>query len=246
VLSALPVAASVPGMRLLLPIGVGAAPLVAAAFERRALATGLRRPVLGLWLLAQLVLSGLALPATLAPSGMLTELLERMERSLPADEAVAGQTLVIVNAPVDVAASYVQVMREYRGAPRPRHLHWLATASSALEVARVDAHTLRLTLADGLLATRPERHYRGLQVPLVPGDPIVLETFTVTPGPLNAHGRPGGAQFRFASPLEAPGLRFVQYRDGRYEPFALPAVGQSVQLPAQTLVELLAARMAAR
>jgi len=242
-LSAALVSASVPGSRLLLPVSVGAAPLIASAFERREGARGLRGLLLGLVLLSHLVFAPLGLPGSTTPFALLGKLTERADASLPGGDALTGKTLVIVNAPVDVMVSFLQVMREYRGAPRPAHLHWLATASSELEVRRDDARTLSVVPAAGLLATRPERHYRGSQHPLVSGQPIALTAFTVTPGPPGANGQPASAQFRFNQPLESPELLFVQFRDGAYRPFRLPAVGARVTLPAQDFVQLLWAQM---
>jgi hypothetical protein len=47
---------------------------------------------------------------------------------------------------------------------------------------------------------------------------------------LTGDGRPAEVAFRFEVPLEDGSLRWLCYRDGRFVPFALPAVGQSVEL----------------
>ena len=46
------------------------------------------------------------------------------------------------------------------------------------------------------------------------------------------NGRPAEVAFHFALKLENPLFRWMQWQDGAYVPFALPAVRDTVTLPA--------------
>lgn len=48
-------------------------------------------------------------------------------------------------------------------------------------------------------------------------------------------GRPAEAVFHFAAALEDPSLRWLQWENGVYVPFVLPAVGETLTLPAVTV-----------
>ena len=52
---------------------------------------------------------------------------------------------------------------------------------------------------------------------------------------LTDDGRPAEAAFHFAMNLEAPLFRWLSWKDGAYAPFVLPAVGETVTLPAATV-----------
>ena len=47
---------------------------------------------------------------------------------------------------------------------------------------------------------------------------------------LTADGRSAETTFRFAVPLEAPSLRWLQWKAGVFVPFTLPAIGQEIEL----------------
>ena len=72
---------------------------------------------------------------------------------------------------------------------------------------------------------------RGPDQPLTRGQQIELDGMTVKITEIGAEQRPTEAVFRFDVPLEDGSLRWLQWRDGRYEPFIPPPVGQSVTLP---------------
>ena len=98
--------------------------------------------------------------------------------------------MIVLNAPVDLLVSYLQVAREARGVPRPAQFYWLATASSELRIERVDDRTLRVQPAKGFLLTAPERHYRADPRALQPGTEVALSQMTVRVTAQTADGRP--------------------------------------------------------
>jgi hypothetical protein len=252
VLSACAVAASVPGERLLLVPGVGGAALIArmihallpranadAGASTVAQRTRWLRVPLGALIALHLAAAPLALPLRAASMELLGSALERADRSLPEGPAIEGQTVVVLNAPVDVMVSYVQVAREARGAARPAHLHWLATASSQIAIERIDEHTLRVQPERGFLYSAPERHYRADAAELAPGVTRTLSEMTVRIVASTHDRRPGAAEFRFREPLDSARLRFVQFSDGQFVPAALPSRGRRVSYPREDLFAIL-------
>ncbi len=67
------------------------------------------------------------------------------------------------------------------------------------------------------------------------GEKISLLGVTVEITALTDDGRPAEAAFRFAMTLESPLFRWMQWANGVYAPFVLPAVGETVTLPVATV-----------
>jgi len=63
------------------------------------------------------------------------------------------------------------------------------------------------------------------------GEKVELAAATIEITALTPDGRPAEATFRFRVPLEDPSLRWFQCTRGDFEPFAPPAIGQTVRLP---------------
>jgi hypothetical protein len=243
-LSACPVAASVPGERLLLVVGFGGAGLVARlllALHDRYRA-GERRVA---WHAAALLLGGVhlvlapvSLPGRAWSMDLFGRVLDHGERSVPAEPDVSDKTIVIVNAPFDVMASYVQPARAARGAPRPAHLYWLASASSEMEVRTVSDHTLSVRLRDGWLRTPLERHYRGRVGNLRPGATVALATMSARIVRATPRGHPAQVEFDFRPNLRSARHVFLAWRDGRYQRFDPPAPGASVRFPREDFFQV--------
>jgi hypothetical protein len=157
------------------------------------------------------------------------DVIERADAAIPKTPDIRDQTVVIVNAPFDLLVSYLQLKREAQRVPRPRHLYWLASASSPLTLQTRDASTLRMRPARGFLLTPPERHYRGDPTTLLPGTRIALSEMTVEVLTQTPDQRPAAADFHFAAPLDAPRYRFLRWADGRLVPFTPPPPGGSAQ-----------------
>ena len=71
--------------------------------------------------------------------------------------------------------------------------------------------------------------------PMTVGQRIGLIGVTVEITALTDDGRPAEAAFHFLTKLENPLFRWLQWQDDGYAPFDLPAVGQTVTLPAITI-----------
>jgi hypothetical protein len=234
-LSAIPVSASFPSDRLLFFVGLGFMALLARLFcaelERRERGTLRRSAVFGFALL-HLVIAPLLLPLRAGQMQVLGSLLDRANASIPRSSGVERRSVVLLGPPADIFASYIQPARAYSGVPRPEHLYWLASASSALEVQRTSENRLLVRPAEGFLFAPLEEHYRGAVRSLPTGSEVALARMTARVTASMADGRPREVEFTFREPLESDSYVFMSWEEGRYVPFSLP-LGGRVTLPAR-------------
>jgi hypothetical protein len=234
-LSAIPVSASFPSDRLLFFVGLGFMALLArlfdAALEGRE-PGALRRLAVRGFALLHLVVAPLLLPLRAGQMQVLGSLLDQANASIPSPSGVERRTVVLLGPPADVFASYIQPARAWSGVPRPEHLYWLASASSALDVHRTSEHRLRVRPAEGFLFAPLEQHYRGAVRSLPIGSEVALSRMTARVTASMADGRPREVEFTFREPLESDSYVFMSWEGGRYVPFTLP-VGRRVTLPAR-------------
>jgi hypothetical protein len=239
-LSAIPVCATFPMDRLLTFVGIGAFGLIAqilrAVFDpasRQTVPLRFRKPafVLGLFLIVvHGVIAPIALPfRTGNPLGP-RSLMESFEVKTPLPPAVQEQSLVIVNAPSALHACSLPIQRGLNGLPMPRYTRVLASGMPSVRIHRPNANVLVVRPEKGYLDWIADRLFRSEQHPLSVGEKVELAGMTVEIAVLTADGRPAEAAFRFAVPLEDASLRWLCYRDKAFEPFALPAVGESVEI----------------
>jgi hypothetical protein len=162
---------------------------------------------------------------------------EMADSTIPRTPDIASKTLVLVNPPNDLFYVFVPASRMVRGIPFPAHTRGLAPVSAAMDVTRVDAHSLRIRPAEGYLGHEPERMIRSLDKPFAAGDVIALPGMTATVTEATADHRPAEALFRFDVTLEDPSLVWLYWtrdgwtRDG-YAPWVPPPIGVTEHLPA--------------
>jgi hypothetical protein len=224
VLAALPVCATFPADRLLTFIGVGGMGLVALLITERA--TGLARVGVVTLIAFHLVL---APPLQLLRSrSMVTvgDALRRSNASLPTTE----RTIIALNTPTDALAGYLLLLRAWQHQPLPAHFWWLYAGPAALDVTRVDEHTLELKPVNGFITSNAERMLRAR--PFAAGDRVELGLLTLEVTQVTTDGRPLVLVAQLASSFEQ--VTWVSWRDGEgYVPFEPPAPGQTVRI-AQT------------
>ncbi|HOW71451.1 MAG TPA: hypothetical protein PKY77_12680 [Phycisphaerae bacterium] len=241
-LSVLPACAAFPMDRMLVWIGIGTMALAAQFLVR--VGDAIRGPaddafrrsparVLG-WLLvaAHLIIAPLIMPIRAAwfmgPPG----LLDQLRPAEPMDPSITGQTLIVVNPPEALVLMESVLKWSADGQPLPRRLRALTSSRlQPVEVQRLDEQTLTLRPKAGFLNGLADPLVRGPDRPLAVGQRIELSGMTVEITQLGPDQRPTEALFRFHVPLEDKSLRWLQWRDGRFETFIPPPVGRKVRLP---------------
>lgn len=261
-LSIVPVCATFPSNRLLLFVGVGAMGLLARAWldVRRRLASSPRgerrgrwhRRVMAGWLSMHLLLAPCLLWAAVGQQRAFFEIFDRAVASLPSDQDLQGQELVLVNAPSAFVVGYGFLTWATQGHAMPSRIRLLVASIHSVEVQRPDEHSLIVRPTGGLLLPPGDGSHLGLDLapfdnryffqlldllfrdhepPFRLGERVRLggldiEVIEVT------DGRAAAMRFRFASPLEEVTRRWMSWQGDRFVPFELPAVGQEIIVPA--------------
>lgn len=259
-LALLPVCGTFASNRLLIFVGLGGMGLLAQylAWLRapEAWRRWRHRVVFTVLILVHVALAPLASVSALEHLASLGRMYGLMADTLPADPALRRQRLVVVNPPSALSAMYAFLIHAIAGRPLPERGLLLTPSVYAVEVQRVDAHTLAVRPQGGLLL--PPGHapaddgaapvldvryafqqldhvFRDPARRFVRGETITLTGVRIEITELGAHGRPVEIRFRFDQPLESPSLRWIAWTDAGYAPFEPPAVGQTVTLPAPAL-----------
>ncbi|MET0343643.1 MAG: hypothetical protein ABW252_21705 [Polyangiales bacterium] len=236
-LSSIPVCAGPIDDRLLLGPGIGFGALLAQLFVEVYEGTYPRagkpvRLLVGALAALHLILAPLMLPLRAAAIDTFETYMQRADAGIPRDPSIRTQSVVAINPPVDLFAMYFPCFREAHGVPRPKYLRWLANGVEPLDITRLDAHTLRVRPEHGFLVNSTQLMLRGRGNPMHLGEKVVLSDATFTVTELTDDKRPAEVEVRFVAPLESPSLRFVRWEGQSYVPFELPAVGQTVHVPA--------------
>lgn len=182
--------------------------------------------------------------------------LTRADDSLPSDLAARFQTVLLVSSPTYASFAYSALTRLLNGRPYLSRTLVLGSGTRPIELHRPDERTLRLRPAGGFLAAtgalRPGHEVEQLlfdqrrailaldwlyrdSTPMTPGRQINLLGATAEITAVTDDGRPAEVAFRFATKLESRLFRWMRWDDGAYVPFTLPAVGQTITLPAATI-----------
>ncbi|MGO9923138.1 MAG: hypothetical protein ACLQIB_51630 [Isosphaeraceae bacterium] len=239
-LAAIPVCATLPMARLLTFVGIGAFGLL-AQYWAFVFGDDVGAPSKAIWRVPASVLAWLfvAVHAVCAPIALPFQAgnpvgprwaEQRLYVQTPLGSSVGDRTVVVVNAPSPVHASYLVARQELSGRPVPRHTRVLAPATPSVTIRRVDERTLAIRPQGGYLRFVLDEVFRSERRPLALGKRIMLTGMTVTITALTADGRPDEATFQFDVPLESPSLLWLCFRSGGFEPFTPPAVGREIEI----------------
>jgi hypothetical protein len=240
IFATIPVCATFPMDRLLTFVGIGAFGLLAQfwefVFDRSRGAPQSRwwrMPAQAMaWYLVvvQAILSPLAFPVRAANPVGPRWVHERLLVRTPLGPSIGEKTLVIVNAPSPIQASYIFFLQLLSGAPVPPHTRVLAPAVPAVTIRRVDEHTLEIRPKRGYLNLALDRVFRNERRPMSQGQEMKLTGMTARVTAVTADGRPAVATFRFDEPLESPSFVWLCYRGRGYEPFVPPPIGEEARI----------------
>lgn len=202
------------------------------------------------------IVAPLLLPFMVLSPRSFSAIMERPAASVPRDEAVADQTVVVVQSVSAFASTYSFLVSALKEGPAPRRVYVLASGIYPTQVQRVSERTLSIRPAGGFYA-RPgsappsvapppwispvyyaqilDELFRAEEFPLEVGDVIELDGLRVRITELTERGNPAEAAFGFDVPLEDGSLRWLIWKGGVYAPYTPPPVGETHHVPAPTL-----------
>ena len=146
------------------------------------------------------------------------------------DESVESQIVVVVNAPSVFHARHIAMMRSFNGQPLPRCVNFLSPSATAVTLTRHDERTLELRADSGYLVVPLDQLFRAQHHPMRQGTVVDVTGMRVRITDATQRGRPLAVEFTFQVPLEDPSLRWLCWRDGTYQSFQPPAVGQTQRI----------------
>ena len=257
VFSVVPICATMASSRNMLFLGIGAMGLV-AHFAGVILGRENWLPKWRLWrgaawvfcatlLLVHVV--GAAAGRAFMPK-LISGLVSRFERiyRIELPEGSENQDIVVVNAPCPLFLMVLPADNALEGQPVPRSIRNLAPAFVGLEMARVDERSILLRARRGSLFFCEQREdiimhpvyylqefntiFRDVRHPLRVGDKAELRRMTAEVRRVGDDGMPTEVLFRFAVSLDDESLRWVRWdwKQGRFLPFAVPAVAEESYL----------------
>lgn len=252
-LALLPMAATIPSDRLLLFVGLGFTALLARALRLR-LAGVAETPRAAKSLVATCflplvflaihgVVAPLLLPFRAAQMGRMARAEQQALQDLRAQAGPLGKTVIILNAPSVVLASYSLAQLKTEGLPTSPRLHVLSAADSAVVVTRTGPLELSMRAERGFLRTNLERLYRAIPASLGTQGPVELPQLKAEVAESFADGHPRVVRFTLEGRLTD--YVFVCWKEGRFSGCPLPAAGQQLHLPTDDLGRVLFATAAA-
>jgi hypothetical protein len=218
----------------------------------------LRFPILAsFWVLVaiHMVIAPLALAATTPKLVIFRQFMERAAGSLPSDPTVADHTALVVNAPSAFITVYAPLMQALEGRATPSRTLTLGSGIYPMTISRPGAKVLTIRPAGGYLASRgsPQPSHEDSQpafdplyfhqmldqlyrdsTPMHGADQITYGGCIVKINQVTEDGRPHEVSFFFATDLDDPSLRWLQWKDSAYAPFEPPEIGETVVLAAVT------------
>jgi hypothetical protein len=251
-LALLPMAATIPSDRLLLFVGLGFMALLARAFRLRLAGVAETpraansRVVACVLPLVFLALHGavapLLLPFRAAQMGRMARAEQQAVQDLRAQAGPLGKTVVILNAPSVVLASYAQAQLKTQGLPTIAKLYVLSAADSTVVVTRTGPSELSMRAERGFLRTHLERLYRAMPASLAVRGRVELAQLSAEVTEWLADGHPRAVRFTLNRQLSD--YAFVCWTEGKFRGCPLPAAGEQLRLPAQDLGRVLFATKA--
>jgi hypothetical protein len=233
-LAAIPVCATFPGDRLLLFVGLGGMGLVAQLFgcvEGKAAWTAVIY-----FTICHLVIGPALLLYRTRTVSQLTAQIALGDDTIPRTPDVVDKTVVIVNPPDDLYCAFIPIMRTALGVPRPARFRVLASSTSAEDVTRIDANTVRIHPATGFLEHDWSKLLRDPARPLKQGDVIHLAGLTITIADLTPDGRPSDVLFHFDVPVDDPSLLWLAWSQNGYTPWKPPPIDATAHLEAHDFI----------
>lgn len=250
-LSVIPISATFASNRLLFFVGFGAMGLVGPFMDHVAANDSQRRARVLAWifLIVHGVFGPLSLPVTSTALHIPMKVFNESIKSFPHDEPdLVHKNVVMITNPIPLYSSMVGLDATLEGRPLPLSFRSLASATSDVEVERIDDRTLRIRPADafnpGIDQNRPsgserpvdvrrifvmlDSLFRNPDLPFRVGDKVALTGMSVEVTEVNERGLATEALFRFDVPLEDNSLLWLELDNWKFKRSAPPGVGEKL------------------
>ena len=250
-LSMLPMVASFPSSRLVLPASVGVSTAFAAILltrfrhlreswheltvRSRAATLAVLLAVLGV----QVFLSGLHSQREVRAFAYFFESVRQWVLQSDIDDSKSEeQHVFLLNSIEHTTVLFSPYVLRFHGRPMPRSIRILSAAPHAHDVLRTDERTLEMTVLGGsLMESDLETLYRAERFPLNPGDRVKTDEFEALI--LRGYdGKPVSVRFVFKRSLEDDSYLFLFSTLNGLRRFLLPAVGQKLRVPKAVFPDL--------
>lgn len=229
VLSLVPLAASFPSDRLLLPANLGAMALVArfaCAAVRPDSAQylqyiGRARMIGGLFFVAvHGVLAPLVLPIRAHSVQQLAQTMSRTVLCLEEIHDLESKTLIVLGGPTDLWVSYLQAERSWKRLPRPKGIVWLTSSTSPLLVRGAEQSLTFEQEVDGsskgFFQSLPEQLYRSKNAPFSRGQTFELPALHAIVEEVTSEGAPLRVTYEFSEPIASERYELLIWQGDKY------------------------------
>jgi hypothetical protein len=248
-LSIAAVMGSFPSSRLLLIAMLGFAPIFASLgwsqltrvrerWQRARVRTALAIVATGSFLLYHLIVPAISTYDETEATVNVAHAVRRSVLNMRVDqERLRKQHLVVLLTLEGGASLYVPLTRALNGMSTPRTCWTLSLTPADHVLTRDSERSFVFSPVGGftLLAGAPEAMLRSFDDAFKPGDTVDVGGMRVKVLAL-LRGAPKSIRVTFAQSLEDPSLLFVTPTKNGIVPFAMPAIGQSVIVPIQSLL----------
>jgi hypothetical protein len=157
---------------------------------------------------------------------------------------IENENVIVVNAPCSIALAYAPSYKAYHHQPLPRTLRALVPGCTSFDIQRADDKTLVIqSKAPDIFSCDNVGPIHGAYVfrtanlllgkpKFKKGDRYDLGSLTVEVLESDASDLPSRVVFRFDTSLDSPDFHWLRFdwRTFSYQPFKIPAIGQSVTL----------------
>jgi hypothetical protein len=189
-------------------------------------------------LVVHLPLSAAALTFSVAGQDVFASFFSRGDRTVPDVPEIEQQSLIFVTGH-EFPTAYTPICRWVDGRHAPQRTALLATISSDNRITREDVDTLVIEPAAGYLSVESDLLERPASVSFTVGETFWMPDFDAEVRSITDDGRARTVAFHFREPLNAPRYRWMKWGSPGAEPFELPAVGETVVLPAEGITSLI-------
>lgn len=212
VLSAIPLAATVPQDRHALWLGAGAFGLVSrvvlAHTEGRLTSRALRFATWS-WVALHVVLAPLLVPLKAWSPVVMGQMTEATDAALPEEST---RPVVLFAAPTDLHIMYTRALRITRGRPHPDHVHTLYTGLFPVDIVRSGPRTLDVHTS-GWFASPMSRVFRD--APMAVGATVDAAHFVAEVLAIDDAGHPTDVRFTFPCVLERCAITWLRWEGDR-------------------------------